>query len=26
MSPVYDKFGQKYPTWKKILKQIRATK
>jgi tripartite ATP-independent transporter DctP family solute receptor len=26
MSPVYDKFGKKYPAWKKILKQIRATK
>lgn len=26
MAPVYDKFSQKYPEWKKILKKIRVTK
>jgi len=26
MSPVYDKFCRKHPTWKDVLKQIRATK
>jgi tripartite ATP-independent transporter DctP family solute receptor len=26
MSPVYDRFGNKYPVWKRILEQIRNTK
>jgi tripartite ATP-independent transporter DctP family solute receptor len=26
MSPVYDRFGKKYPGWKRVLEQIRNTK